>query len=494
MFPEELKIKFKNIVNARSGLYFKDYDLRDLEQGILKRMQACKVESPLSYYNILTVSEQRDNEFRELLNILTVNHTYFFRNEPQFNVLKEKIIPEIISRRLPGEEKPSLRIWSAGCSTGEEPYSLAILIKETIPDLENWDIQILATDVSARALEAARKGEYGLNSMRPVSQEYRDKYFDEKDSLGRDTRYAIHDTIKKMVNFDFFNLMDENYPGNFDIIFCRNVTIYFELETTIRVMDRIYRSLNDDGFLFIGYSESLQFISDNFKMLDYHDAIYYCKSKAVPKPEAKPFIPQLFETDKVLEEISRKEIEAEIEKLKPLVSAKEARTFSDLLTEAKKYLHAKKYYAALELIEEARRLDVESPEPYYLEAEALSNLNRIEEAKEKLNTALKRNSLFAPAYYLLGSFASEDGKQEEAKRNFKKALYLDRDFILARFSLAGVFKNEGKLDEAIREYRNILNLLAKNTPDDIIAFSGGFSAVALSGACRSNIERLKIGA
>ncbi len=184
-------------MTARSGLYFKDYDLRDLEKGLMCRMCERKIDSPLTYYHLLTVSEGKEEEFRELLNHLTVNHTYFFRNEPQFKTLKEKILPEVIARkrnRMIGNHreadgKPSLRIWSVGCSTGEEPYSIAIVVKEAIPDSKNWDIQILATDASTSALEAARKGTYGLNAMRLVSKEQKDLYFieraeKEKSSLG----------------------------------------------------------------------------------------------------------------------------------------------------------------------------------------------------------------------------------------------------------------------------------------------------------------------
>jgi len=497
--PEELKIKLKNLVTVRSGLYFKDYDLKDLENALLYRMRERKIDSPLTYYDILTVSEGKEDEFRELLNHLTVNHTYFFRNEPQFKTLKEKILPEVIASKTVRmrtnprgtEEKPSLRIWSAGCSTGEEPYSIAIVVKEAIPDLKNWNIKIVATDASTSALEAARKGTYGQNSMRLVSKERRDLYFIERTGIGRKAEYEIRDMIKNMVRFGYFNLMEENYPAEFDIIFCSNVTIYFEIETTMRVMDKISHSLHDDGYLFIGYSESLQFISNKFKMLDWEDAIYYRKRKAKEVlSETKVPVLQGAEVDRVLEEISRKELEAQLKEFKS-PETKPVKNIDELLTEVIKHLHTKKYYVALDLVEQAHEMNRDAVEPYYLEAEALSSLGRFEEAKDKLKTALQLNPLFAPAHYLFGSLFNEEGKVEEAKKSFKKALYLNKDFTLAHFSLANIYKSEGKPNEAIREYRNTLNILAKNAPDDIIAYSGGFSAVAVAGACKSNIERIK---
>ena len=367
-------------------------------------------------------------------------------------------------------------------------------MKEAIPDLKKWNIQIVATDASTSALEAARKGIYGLNSMRLVSKEQRDLYFIERTGIGRNAEYEIRDTIKNMVRFGYFNLMEENYPVEFDIIFCCNVTIYFEIETTMRVMDKIHHSLNDGGYLLIGYSESLQFISNKFKMLDWEDAIYYRKPKAKEVLSGiKVPVPQGVEVDRVLEEISRKELEAQLKEFKS-PETKPVKNMDELLTEVIKNLHTKKYYVALDLVEQAHKINRDAVEPYYLEAEALASLGRFEEAKDRLKAALQLNPLFAPAHYLFGSLFYEEGKVEEAKKSFKKALYLNKDFTLAHFSLANIYKSEGKPHEAIREYRNTLNILAKNAPDDIIAYSGGFSAVAVAGACKSNIERLKTSA
>jgi chemotaxis protein methyltransferase CheR len=450
----------------------------------------------------LTASEEKEDEFRELLNHLTVNHTYFFRNEPQFKALKEKILPEVIARKkdhmitnpCETDGKPSLRIWSAGCSTGEEPYSIAIAVKETIPDSKNWNIQIVATDGSTSALEAARKGTYGQNSMRLVSKEQKDLYFIERIGIERKAAYEIRDTIKNMVRFGYFNLMEGNYPAGFDIIFCCNVTIYFEIQTTMGVMDKIYHSLDEDGYLFIGYSESLQCISNKFKMFDWEDAIYYRKRQTKEVlSEIKVPVLHGVGVDRILEEISRKELDAQLKEFRS-PEAKPVKNIHELLTEVIKNLHTKKYYVALDLIEQAHKINRDVVEPYYLEAEALSSLGRFEEAKDRLKTALQLNPLSAPAHYLFGSLFSEEGKVEEAKKSFKKALYLNKDFTLAYFSLANIYKSEGKPHEAIREYRNTLSILVKNAPDDIIAYSGGFSAVAVAGACKSNIERLKTSA
>lgn len=490
LFPEDLRLKFKNIVNQRCGLYFKDYDLRDLQAALNLRMGVIGVDSPLKYYNFLLFSDKKEDEIRELLNLLTVNHTYFFRNEAQFKALKEKILPEIILRKLSQrQEKPLLRIWSAGCSTGEEPYTIAMIVREVIPEFSGWDIQILATDASTKALDEAIKGVYGAASMRLVLNDYRNKYFDVI-QVDKQEKYKIHDNLKQMVKFGFFNLMDEQYPKDYDIIFCRNVVIYFETEIIIKVMHKMDESLLDQGYLLIGYSESLQFISDRFKMEDWQEAIYYRKAEL--KTGTQAYLPQEVEMEKYKEEIARAEVAAELKGISGKDAAGPSNKIQELLVEIVKSLRIKHYEQALELVAQAHKVDRFAVDPYYMGAEALASQGKIKEAKEELKFALKINPLFAPAHYLFGTFCIEEGQIEEALQFFKKSLYLDSNFVLAHFDLANIYRNEGKNSEAIREYRNSLNILVKMSSSDIIAYSGGFNAMAITGICKSNIERLKV--
>jgi len=491
-FSEELKIKLKNIVNQRCGLYFRDYDLKDLEKAVSLRMPIAKTDSAISYYNLLLFSDRKEDEIRELLNLLTVNHTYFFRNEPQFNALKEHILPEIINRKLgQGLGKPVLRIWSAGCSTGEEPYTIAMIVAETIPDFKEWDIQILATDASTKALDEAVKGIYGLNSMRLTPEVYRDKYF-KVTKINNTEKFKIDDGIRQMVKFGYFNLMDQEYPRDYDVIFCRNVVIYFETETTIKVMQKIYESLNDQGYLLIGYSESLQFIADKFKMHDWQEAIYYRKDK-IQKEDAFVALKQVSEglgLEEIIEQLSRVEVEACSDGFKR--DQRSPRKIQEVLVEIVKCMHLKKYAQAIAYVNEAVALDKQNIEPYYLAAEIFMNQSKFSEAKHWLFAAVKINPLFPAAHYLLGCIDIEEGKFDQAKESLKKALYLDKDFSLAHFYLGNIYKKQDSVDSAIREYRNTLKGLSKNKLEDIIAHSGGFNVATLVSACRDNLERLKL--
>lgn len=499
VIPHELKLRFKSYVTARSGLYFKDYDLRDLEDAIIKRMQDLSIASPLSYYDLVTKSEGREDEFRELLNLLTIKHTYFFRNEHQFKVLKERVLPEVLSgktssRRQPPDAKPSLRIWSAGCATGEEAYSIAMTALDVLGDTNAWDIEIFATDASTEALEKARRGEYSFSSVKPVPKDYIERYFEKgADAKTRDS-YTVKNEVKRLVSFAYHNLISDEFPAEFDIIFCRNVVIYFELETTIGVMRRFHSSLNQNGFLFIGYSESLHFMSDRFRMEHFDDAIFYRKDskRAAPAFEAAvPQAPQRRAAERALDELSRAELAAEI-KAEAKKLAEIPKKIEEILVRAVKSYHMKEYDRALALAEEALRLDNKELDIYYLLAEIYLNKGNFAEAKRRLNEAIGIDPLFAPAHYLLGCIFIEEEMMEKARESLKKALYIKHDFPLAHFYLAHTFKTEGRSDDAIREYRNTLKTLSKVSFDDIIPYSGGFDAASLIGVCGSNIERLKM--
>ncbi|MBL7158724.1 MAG: tetratricopeptide repeat protein, partial [Candidatus Omnitrophica bacterium] len=419
ILTRDLRQGFKSYITGRSGLYFKDHDLKNLEDAVFDRMKALSMSSVPAYYAYLTSSLKKEDEFRELLNILTIQHTYFFRNEPQFNVLRDKVLPELIRDKRKGvrgkvEKKPSLRIWSAGCSMGQEPYTIAMAIIDALgEDIDNWDIHILATDASEEAIRIAQKGVYNVNSMKNVDEVHREKCFNKakgkategspERSRGRvrgKDEYELKSSVKKLVSFAYFNLMDEDYPAGFDVIFCRNVVIYFELGTTMKVMNKFYSSLLDSGCIFIGYSETLQFMQEKFKMMSGDDAIYYRKRlKSITlEPEIKPEPRQAKEeidVDKFLEEISRREAIAELES----APKKEAplEKFEDILVQIIKSIHLKEYDKALGLIKSAIRTEKNSADPYYLAAEIFVNQGRPDQAKDRLKKALEIDSFFAPA-------------------------------------------------------------------------------------------------
>jgi len=507
ILAEEMRDKFKTFIADRCGLYFKDHDLKSLENAVIERAVVCGVGSASDYYDLVTTSKNREAEFRELLNLLTINHTYFFRNESHFRALKEKILPGIVERKRreaalkrksAGSEnaKPTLRVWSAGCSTGEEPYSIAMVVRDVIKDPDEWDVEISAPDASTYALSRARKAVYAPNVMKLLSREYKQKNFVEKKDARGKKQYELISAIKKMVHFDYLNLIGGQFPRGFDIIFCRNVVIYFELETVIGLMNRFYSSLNDTGTIFIGYSETLQFMPDKFKMKNWEDAIFYGKTKNASQFDEKvsprsSIIQSQKAAEKIVSERAAAELRAE-EKVSEEKKVVLSRKIKSLLVEITKELYLKRYDSALSLIREAEAIDKNAPQPHYLAAEIRANQGRFREAKDQLEVVLTLDALFVPAHYLFGTIYLEEEDLEHAKVSLKKALYLDGNFSLAHYSLANIYRREGKRDDAVRAYRNTLKVLSQGAPDDIIPYSGGFNVETLLSICRNNIERLKI--
>ena len=223
------------------------------------------------YYNLL-LSDKTGSMISELSDQISTNHTFYWREHEHFDFFKDRAIPEIVNKKLNSNNK-DLRIWCAGCSTGEEPYTLEFLLYETLGlSYKEWQAGILATDISSRALEFAENGIYSSDRLRLLPKNYLNRFFNKIDS----ENYKIKDSIKEEVTFRRFNLMNENFPfkKKFDIIFCRNVMIYFDELTKKALVNKFADCLNDKGYLFIGHSESIKSNKDRF---DYVQPALYQK-------------------------------------------------------------------------------------------------------------------------------------------------------------------------------------------------------------------------
>lgn len=270
MTDEEYRL-LRDLVYDECGIWLKDEKKTFLMNRALKRMNALNVTSYYRYFKLLTDRKEKEHELLAFLDALTINETSFFRNKPQMDVFAEIVLPEIVSKKR-GRKDMTLKIWSAGCSTGQEPYTLAMIIRDTVMDLKNWKVTILASDLSLTALEAAERGVYPAEKMEGIEQRLVNWSF-QKVAGG----YRVSDELKKMVVFDYHNLMNENGARDFDVIFCRNVLIYFDEPTQKKVIDRFYRSLLPRGYIFLGHSETLQGINDDFVFIHHNKGTAYRK-------------------------------------------------------------------------------------------------------------------------------------------------------------------------------------------------------------------------
>jgi len=282
---QELKL-LQTLIYQECGMFFDERRAHFLQDRLQRRLKATGLGSFYHYYRLLTSYEGKA-EFAALVENLTVNETSFFRNKPQLDLFHKVILEEILHRKQERRDW-SLRLWSAGCSTGQEPYTMAMQIADALAYyyLRNplpfempspkplipppWRVEIVASDINYSVLRAAQEGLYPEHQMEPVDYTYRLRYFDKCDD-----RYAIKKNVKELVHFDFHNLKTEFLPQRNDVIFCRNVMIYFDEAEQKRLVDKFWRCLNPEGYLFVGHAESLFGLTDKFKMIHVNNGTAY---------------------------------------------------------------------------------------------------------------------------------------------------------------------------------------------------------------------------
>ena len=264
----------RDLIKDYCGVYFDDSSRYLLERRLTRRVRQHNLDNFRDYYRYLLYDKKKEEELSAVMDILTVNETYFFREEGQLRAFRDEILREL--RDLKGGAK-KLRVWSAGCSTGEEPYTIAMLILEQGALFDGWDIEILGSDINQRVLQTARKGLYRKNSFRTTDEYYTKKYFTEENAA-----YRINDNVRRLVNFSYLNLYDPfkiKFVGTMDVVFCRNVLIYFHMDARKRVIENFYQRLSDGGFLLLGHAESLMNISTAFVLRHLKNDMVYQRPK-----------------------------------------------------------------------------------------------------------------------------------------------------------------------------------------------------------------------
>jgi chemotaxis protein methyltransferase CheR len=249
-------VMFAKMIYDLSGIDLGDNKKELVKARLAKRMRALSMKSYKEYFDHLG-NDKSGEELVEMLNVISTNVTSFFRERQHFDYMEKIALPEIIQRKKKsGSNK--IRIWSAASSTGEEVCTLLFVLAGYLQTFSGWDIKILGTDISTRALEIAQNGVYSLQKFKEIPPAVANKYV-EKCVMGNEQCFKIKDYLRDLAVYRRLNLMDQSYPfqGKFDIIFCRNVMIYFDKETQGRLVNRMCRYLDDNGFLFIGHSESL---------------------------------------------------------------------------------------------------------------------------------------------------------------------------------------------------------------------------------------------
>lgn len=478
--------KVSTHIAEQMGLHFPPSKWQSLEQCLChaaKGLGFQDIRQCVTWFTSATASK----EFIETMACyLTVGETYFLREIRCFDTLEQQILPAIIRKRQGREQR--LRIWSAGCATGEEPYSIAILLYRMRETLRNWEISILATDVNPHALRKAREGVYTNWSFRNTPADFKENYF-RKTAEGR---FELLPEIKEMVKFSGFNLAEDPYPSlltdtnALDVIFCRNVLMYLTPQLALKVVERFQHCLLDGGWLFVSPCETSNPLFSGFEPIAFPDAILYRKLRGGKRGRGN---------EEQKEDVSPR-------RLHDLPTQKVPR-FSDpsplpdlALPEADPYRESLALYERGAYGEAAERVasqlarDKDDTRALALLSRICANEGRLTEALNATDQALAGDKLNTGLHYLRAVILQEQGLDDEAGASLKRALYLDQDLVLAHFTLANLEQRRGKIKESRRHFDNTLTILDRYPPDKVIPESDGMSARRLKEIIRGTTLRM----
>lgn len=462
--PQGLLEDFIQLVAEQTGLVIRDQDRSALSRKIWTRMNRLGINSPSFYYRLLTIGAGQNNqEWQEFVLLLTNIESYFFRDRGQFELLRHQILPELIDRAA---VKQSLRIWSAGCSTGEEPYSLAMLLWELLGDRPDWQVTIIGTDINQDALHRARCGRYTPWSFRTTDQTFQQRYFTPVRSY-----YQINEKLRSMVQFHYLNLFKDSFASpsfpldNIDLILCRNVFIYFDPQAIAQTLNKFYNSLKESGYLITGHAELYNQDVSRFQTKIFPESVVYQRPQ--PRPpvlkELPPPLPQspLHRLEKLPERVY-----PSVRPIDPTVA---------LLAEAQYLFTLKNYQVALSKAQQILRLDPQHLEARYLVAQIQANTGHYEQAVQSCQKLLSLDPFSVKAYTLLAQIAEEVGDREGTKNFLKKIIYLEPQSLFAYWELSYIYELEGNWQKAQKMYKATIALLETLPLQQKVSDRGGLT-------------------
>lgn len=477
--PHPLLSRLSEALTTQMGLYFPKKRWGDLERGITAATPALGVGSLEACIRQLVSATLTRRQIEILASHLTIGETYFFREKKSFDVLEERIFPELL--RVCAKENRPLRIWSAGCCSGEEPYSIAMLLDRLIPHAGEWNATILATDINPLFLQKAAEGVYSEWSFRETPDWVRERYF----KRTKNGQFEIAPHIRKRVTFSYLNLAEDAYPSllndthAMDVIFCRNVLMYFSPEWVKKIGQSFHRSLVNGGWLIVSPVEISNGFFPQFKATAFPGAVLYQKTDRTEGTESPQ--PRI--------------IMAGYSAMMPDIRPDAICMPAPILAQASGLQEAKIVFPLKGMpgetlpeilgapAQSAKGQRVENGPAHQAELEALcqtarshANLGKLSEAIEWCEKAITANKLNPAAHYLLATIRQEQGQSETAMQSLIRTLYLDPDFVLAHFALGNLCLSQNRLREAERHFDNALSLLYSHANDELLPESGGLTA------------------
>ncbi|HEY3788082.1 MAG TPA: CheR family methyltransferase, partial [Urbifossiella sp.] len=496
---------FREAVASRFGLLYEDDRRAFLTEILAKQSSRSPGADAESYAHRLMTGMASREEIAALAADLTVGETYFFRHPDQFRAFSEVVL---LDRAIANRRR--LHILSAGCSSGEEAYSLMMSIQQQLADLADWDVRVVGIDLNPAALARANRGRYTEWSLRGVADHIRHRYFHRTDKA-----YQLDDSVRALVSFEERNLLEESAEfwkrEAFDAIFCRNVLMYFTPGAARSVVQRLTRSLIPGGHLFLGPAETLRGLSNDYHLRHTHETFYYqrrtvgedslpapieFRKEQIPLENLAPLLASADDSWVAAISTASERIDRLRREMKP-VSPAEPQSRSALpenggkstgIAAARELFRQERFAEALEILAEPIRQSQADPDAQLLQAVLLINSGRIPDAERLCHEVLAGDEFNAEARYLLALSREHAREYASALEQDGIAIYLDPRFAMPHLHLGLLRKRTDDRDGASRAFRDAATLLPREEPSRIMLFGGGFSREMLIRLCEAELR------
>jgi chemotaxis protein methyltransferase CheR len=468
---EEEFVTVARLLHDAAGLSFDDSRRESLGYSVAARMAATGTPDVSAYLALLSGTGS-GQERQALLDEVTIPETHFFRNPPQIRALRTYVLPELLRQAATAKK---LRIWSAGCSTGEEAYTMAILIRELLPVSADWDIKIVATDVSTRALAAGRDAHYAERAFVMTDPTDLSRWFTIDEAR---KSWVVRDELRDLVEFRHHNLIRDTPPFDdeaVDLILCRNVTIYFDRETTRRLMKRLHGRLRDGGYLFLGHAETLWQICDDFTLVPLGDAFVYRRADQPEATDRRRWVLQDRRTEDeprpTRADRRRGDTDRRGRPPGPAAAVAPAATSTP------------------PAVPESTAAVPPPRDPLDAVRWAIAE-GRYDEAADVAAEVVAATPLWAQAHYLHGVALTNLGRDADALVVLRKTVYLEPEHGLAHFLLGGALERLGEPVAASRSYRAAAYTLGSQPLEGVAPELGGRRVTELAELCLQLARRV----
>lgn len=453
-----LLTKMQRLIQNLVGVKLSDQLQKKLLEYVSENYQAFGFKSELDFVNDLEKKQISSPEIKNLITKITIAETYFFRHKKILNFIENEWLPDVLAKKR-REGNLNLRIWSAGCSAGQELYSIAILLSRAIKDIENWNIHLIGTDIDHKGLTQAKLGQYREWSFREKEQPDQ-RYFKKNGS-----EYLVDSAIKKMADFYYLNLVDSSYPSitngtnNLDLILCCNVLIYLDQDVISQVLKKFSRCLNENGLLILGPSDILNSIPAELKQYQEVDITFYKKS-----------FQQAEDVDDAEDEVSQEE------------------KYNFFLMLLFKQLNEENWMSALATIKKCEDCQGESALLFQLKANALANLGDLKNALLYCDKSLALDPSDAHTYLIKAMIYLGFKNFESAEYALRQGLVLNSDFIELRFHLALLLLNQGHFEEGLKLLYSVRELIKDYNPERKVHHAPRLSFKEFAGIIENEIS------